>query len=302
MSRVVVAPRRPPSNVVMAAALVSMVLIWGTTWAAIRVGLEGIPPFTGVAARFAIAGALLWLVARVLGLTFRASPVVWRLQWVHALLSFCVSYCVTYWAEQWVPSGLASVLFATFPLFVAIFAHFALPGERLDRRKVMGIVVGFAGVAVIFSEDFALLGGPMVATAAGVMLLSPIAAATSNVAIKRWGEDAHPVTLNASAMMITAGLVSGLALALERHREVHLTSAAVGSVLYLAVFGSAIAFVLYFWMLRHMEASKLALVAFAVPVVAVAVGAVLFREPVTSRTIGGTGLVLAGVVVASFRR
>jgi len=286
----------------MAAALVSMVLIWGTTWAAIRVGLEGIPPFTGVAARFAIAGALLWLVARALGLTFRASPVVWRLQWLHALLSFCVSYTVTYWAEQWVPSGLTSVLFATFPLWVAVFAHFALPGERLHRGRIVGVVGGFAGVVVIFSEDFALLGGSMVATAAGVMLLSPMAAAISSVAIKRWGRDVHPVTLNASAMMITAGLVSGLALALERQREIHLTPATVGSVLYLAVFGSAIAFVLYFWMLRHMEATKLALVAFAVPVVAVAVGAVLFHEPTTSRTIAGTGLVLTGVVVASFRR
>ena len=122
------------------------------------------------------------------------------------------------WAEQWVPSGLASVLFATFPLLVAVMAHFALPEERMTVPALIGTGLGFAGIAVIFADEFALLGGSMVALAAVVMLISPLVSATVSVAVKKWGSGMHPVSFNAVAMLLATGIMGVVAAVVERHR------------------------------------------------------------------------------------
>jgi drug/metabolite transporter (DMT)-like permease len=290
---------RPPSRAVAMACCGLLVLIWGTTWSVIRVGLEGIPPFAGVAMRFGLAGALLFVLARWLRAPLGVTGGRWRLMALHGVASFCVSYGVTYWAEQWVPSGLTALLFATFPLWLNALAFLALPEERPKPAGLAGVAAGFVGVAVLFSQDFAVLGGRQVLIASAVMLLAPLATAFSNVAIKRWGRGLHPVSLNAWAMTLAAALMGVLAGALERGRPVVLDAPSVGSVLYLAVVGSALAFTVYFWLLRHLPATRLALISYAVPVVAVAVGAVAFAEPVTARTVAGGVLVMAGIALAS---
>jgi drug/metabolite transporter (DMT)-like permease len=275
--------------------VVVMIAIWGTTWAAIRIGLEGIPPLHGVALRFALAGVLLWAFALAIGLRgsrLLAPPRVWA---IHGVFSFCISYGLVYWAEQWVPSGLAAVLFATFPLFVALIAHWALPGERLTLAGIGGSLVAFGGVAVIFSEDFQYLGGPEVAFPAAVLLLAPLASAVANVAVKKWGSGAHPVPLNAGSMVMAAMLMAPLARVVERQRPVVFDAVSVGALLYLAVLGTAVTFTLYFWLLRHTPATRLALITYALPVVAVAVGALGLGEPVTWKMALGGALVVGGV-------
>jgi drug/metabolite transporter (DMT)-like permease len=278
-----------------------IVLVWGTTWAGIRVGLGGVPPFTGVAMRFTLAGALLLSLARRLGVRLGTSPRERRLWLANAILSFGISYAVVYWCEQYIPSGLAAVLFATYPLMVAALAHLFLPGERLDPAAALGLVLGFGGVAVIFSDDLRLLGGEEVRTAALVMLLSPAVSAVSMVLVKRWGRGIHPLSLGA-VPMLAAGLAMGVvALAFERGRPLVLDTRSVGALLYLTVFGSAIAFTAYYWLLERVSATRVALSSYLIPVVAVAVGALAFGEPVRPRLVAGTALVLCGVVGVSRR-
>jgi drug/metabolite transporter (DMT)-like permease len=291
-------PLSPPSPLLAGLAVAVMIAIWGTTWAAIRIGLEGIPPLHGVALRFAIAGVLLWCFALALGLrggSLLAPPRLWV---IHGVFSFCISYGLVYWAEQWVPSGLAALLFATFPLFVVFIAHWALPGERLTLRGLGGSLVAFGGVAVIFSEDFHRLGGPEVAFPAAVLLLAPLASAIANIAIKKWGSATHPVPLNAGAMVLAAALMAPLALGFESHRPLVFDAVSVGALLYLAILGTAVTFTLYFWLLKHTSASRLSLIAYTLPVVAVGVGAVGLDEPVTLRIVLGGALVIGGVAVA----
>jgi drug/metabolite transporter (DMT)-like permease len=289
---------RPPGRLAIAGTFAVLTLVWGTTWAAIRIGLTGIPPFTGVALRFLVAAAVLFLLSPAMGVRYGWSAVERRLWLINGVLSFCVSYGVVYWSEQWVPSGLASVLFATFPLFVAILAHFALPGERLTAKAVLGILAGFLGVAAIFSEDFALLGGPRVALASAVMLVSPFVSAIAAVAVKRWGRDVHPVSLSAVPMAMSVVIMGGVALAVERGRAVRLDAVSISALLYLALFGSALTFTLYYWLMRHIPATRLSLIAYSTPVVAVAVGALFLDEPVTARTFAGSALVVLGVALA----
>ncbi len=200
------------------------------------------------------------------------------------------------------PSGLTAVIFSSFPLFLAPLAHLMLPGERLTPRAGAGVLLGFAGIAVIFSEDFALLGGPGVARGAVVMLGSPMACAFASAAVKRWGHGIHPLSLTSVPMLICAGILGTLALLLEGDRAILWNGAAVGSLLYLALAGSAVTFMLYFWLLQRMEATRLALIAYVVPVLALFVGILIVGEPATPRTYLGAGIVVLGVAIASRTR
>ena len=292
-----------PGPLLKAATLGFLTLVWGTTWAAITISLRGIPPFTGVALRFAIAAVLLTAYARFMGTPLAATNTRdRRLRILHALLTFCGSYGVVFWAEQWVPSGLASVLFATFPLLVAVMAHFALPAERMTVQVLVGIALGFAGIAIIFAEDFELLGGSMVAVASVVMLLSPLVAAFVSVAVKRWGSGMHPVPFNAVAMVLAAGIMGVVAALVERHRPLVLDPGPLAALLYMAIAGTAITFPLYFWLLEHMEARQVALIGYGTPVVALFLGAVFMDEPMTVRTWVGSAMVVVGVAAASHTR
>jgi drug/metabolite transporter (DMT)-like permease len=268
-----------PSPAIIVLIFVTLTLIWGTTWAAIRISLEGIPPFTGLAIRFAIAAALLLVMMRIFRIRFAGTAGERRIWALNAGLSFCGSYGIVYWAEQYVPSGLTSVLFATFPLFVALLAHVALPGDRLTPSRMAGILIGFAGVAVIFSEDFSRLGGPDVGLAATVMLGSPLVSAVANVAVKRWGAGVHPFSMTAVPMGIAAIVMGVVAALMERGRPIELGVRPVTALLYLAVLGSAVTFSLYYWLLAHVSATRLSLLAFTMPIVAVAFGAAFMCWP-----------------------
>ena len=280
------------------AALAVLILIWGTTWAVIRIGLRGLPPFTGVAMRFGIAAIVLFAVARAFGVRPDRGRRARVLGAVNAALAFSLSYGVVYWAEQWVPSGLASVLFSTFPLMVAGLAHFALPGERIQLASAAGILVGFLGVLVIFSEDLAALGGQQAVTASIVFLLSPLAAAVANVVVKRWGKGVHPLSLTAPPMAATAVIMGVLAVIFERGRQLSFDASSVGALLYLAIAGTAVTFFLYFWLLDRLSATRLSLITYGIPVVAVTVGTLGLGEPFTGRMLMGSGLVLVGVSLA----
>jgi drug/metabolite transporter (DMT)-like permease len=263
----------------------------------IQVGLTGIPPFTGVALRFAIAGGLLVALARVRGVRLGATRTERRLWLANGALSFAGSYGVVYWAEQWVPSGLAAVLFAIYPLVVALLAHFFLPAESLHAREVLGVLIGFCGVGVIFSEDLAALGGPAVAWGAAVMLISPVVSAAGSVAVKRWGAGIHAFSLASVPMLVGAAIMAVPALALERDRTLSWTPPAIFALLYLTLAGSALTFSLYYWLLLQLPAKRLALIAYVIPILAVAIG-VLRGEPLTGRILAGSLGVVLGVALA----
>lgn len=291
---------RAPGPVLKAATLALLVAIWGTTWAAVRISLVGFAPMTGVTLRFMAAALLLLVFAHVAGIPLRAvNRNDRRLRILHAALSFCVSYGVVFWAEQWISSGLASVLFATFPLIVAVMAHCVLPEERMTLQAALGTVLGFLGIAVIFAEDFDRLGGRMVGVAALVMLISPFVAAISSVAFKKWGSGIRPVAFNAVAILYASVVMGVIAALTERHRPMEIEYWPVAAVLYMAVAGTAISFPLYFWLLEHMRARQVALIGYGTPVVAVFLGVAFLDETMTARTMVGSAMVVLGVIAAS---
>ncbi len=297
-------PRRAlnrPSDLVLWLCVAVLVLIWGTTWAAIRIGLRGVPPFTAAALRFALAAAVLLLAHPALRVPFDRGTNARRVWLANGLLLFGVSYGTVYWSEQWLPSGLAAILFATFPLMVAGLARFLLPGERPTARTWAGIALGFVGVAIIYSEDLAALGGAQVRSAALLFSLSPLASALANVLSKRWGGGLHPLALTAMPMAIGSMLLGGVAATIERDLPIRLDPTSIACILYLAIIGSVVTFGLYFWLLARFPATKLSLIAYGTPVVAVLIGTAWLGEPMTARIGAGASLVLVGVALATSR-
>lgn len=280
------------------AAVAAMTLLWGTTWGAIRVGLQGVPPLTGIALRFLLASVLLAVLARATRQRWPRDRQFWLVCLVNGLLLFTISYAVVYWSEQWVPSGLGAVIFSTYPLLVMLLAHWVLPAEPLSRGRVLGALIGFAGIAVVFSEDLGSLLGREAATGAVLLLLSPLVSAIAAVVVKRWGHGYPPLCLTIASMLVGTIATGLLAWSFERARPIVWSTASVAALLYLAVFGSAITFGLYFWLLARYPARSMALIAYGTPIVALALGAWLWNEPLTPRMMIGTALVVIGIAGA----
>lgn len=285
-------PRRLTTELL---ALSLLTLIWGTTWAAIRVSLRGIPPLTGVALRFAFAGALLLLLAKLYRVPMGREPNERWLWCANAACTFAGSYGIVFWAEQWIPSGLASVLFATFPLWTVLLSPLLLPGEKLSRRAGLGVALGFAGVALIFSRDLASADPGRTWRVGLVFLLSPVLSAIANLLTKRFGGRVHPLSLTSVPMLLGAAMVAPVALAVERPSAAAFDGRSLLALAYLAAVGSAVAFSVYYWLLRRSTVLRLAMITYTAPVVAVAVGVLLFDEHFGWLALGGAGLVLAGV-------
>lgn len=277
------------------AGLGLLVLIWGSTWSTIRFGLRDIPPFTGAALRFGLAGSILLVLLLARREPLGRAPNERRVWLVQGCLTFAVPYGTIYWAERVVPSGLTAVLFATFTFFVAGFAHWLLPGERLRGATLAGILLGFAGVVLLFSKDLAAVGETRLFPEAAVLLLAPLASGLSQVLIKRWGQGVPLLSMTAVPMLLAAALLGATAGVVERGQSVHWTPVAVGSVVYLAVFGSAISFLVYFWLLKRMTATGLAMLSYLTPVVALVVGAVVLEEALDSSMWVGAAIILLGL-------
>ncbi len=292
-----------PHPLLLYGAFALVTFIWGTTWGVIRVGLEaGLPPFAGVSLRFAIAAIVLFLLAPFLGVSFEPTRRVRWLWIMNAALNFSLPYAAVHWGEQWVPSGLAAILFATYPLMLALVAHLLLPAERLRWLSTAGILVGFAGVAVIFSDDLVGLQGASIVGVSAIILLAPFTSAITSVVIKRWGKGVHPFSLTAVPMGLTAGFMGAVSLAVEPGPPVWMNQVSLGAVVYLGILGSAVTFTLYFWMLQHMAVTRLSLLTYIIPVVAVVGGTLFLDEHFTRRTLAGSLLVLVGVALASRSR
>lgn len=289
---------RPATTALLIALLCA---IWGSTWIVIRAGLEDLPPFTSAAIRFALAALVMCGVAAALARREGGTPAPPWLVLTMGALNIATSFGAVYWAEQSLPSGLASVLFAVFPLLMAIAGHLALPGERLSWMHAAGFALGFSGVALLFHTDVAL-AGPGAGRAALVFLLSPVAVAIGTTCVKRYGGAVSSLKLNRDAMVVGAVLLALLAVAFERGRPVALTPRAIGSILYLALIGTVLTFAVYYWLLRSTPAYKLSIIPFVTPLVALALGAAFAGETVRASTVAGAALVFSGIAAVMLAR
>ena len=287
----------------MKARLVWLVLcgIWGSTWLFIKLGLADLPPFTFAAIRFIIAVAIVFSIIRIRGLALPRARADWILLAVTGILSFGFNYGLVFWGEQYITSGLAALLQATTPAFGLVFAHFNLPGERLSWTKIGGVVLGVFGVAVIFSNQLAVAGRQALAGCVA-LLLSSIFVAYSNVLVKKHGKNLNPAIMTLGQMLFGLLLLLAASITLEGNPlRYHWTPMAVIALLYLAIVGSVIAFLLYYWLILNMDVTKSMLIALVTPVVAVILGMIVLNEEFGWRTLAGGAMIMLGIALIVIR-
>lgn len=274
-------------------------IIWGSTWLAIKLGLESVPPFFGVAIRFTLAFLILLTIVVVRRQAVPRDKTALLLYTALALLSFSLPYALVYWGEQYIPSGLASILFTIYPFVVAGLSHFFLPGERVTSFKLAGIILGFIGILTIFWADIQPGEGDMKGMVA--IVASTGLQASALVIVKRIGKHVDPVVMNCAGMGLGLIVMYGLAFALERPGDIRMDSNGILSILYLGSFGTVVTFVIFYWLLKHVQAVYLSLMTLVTPVLAVILGALWLDESLAPRIFYGAVLVFLGILVANGR-
>jgi drug/metabolite transporter (DMT)-like permease len=267
-------------------------VLWGTTFLAIRIAVEEIPPLFAAGARFFIAGVVLYGFMRAKG---EAKPTLiqWRSLTIMALLMFVAEYGPLFWAEKYVPSGVVSVLAATLPIITLILEMLILRQQRMRPMLALAVLIGFSGVAVLLmpggTQHIALI--PCLAILAGATTWSLGAVLTRSMELPR----SRPTTAGA-AMMVGGAMLLALSAGFgEMHPFPHVSTRAVLAMLYLIIFGSLLAFTAFVWLLGHMPATRVSSHAYVNPIVAVALGYFAAGEIITWRIIGGSLLVLVSV-------
>ncbi len=270
-------------------------VVWGSTWWAIRLSLQDQPPLSSAALRFLIAGAAMSLLApRLCRAEVAPPPPAWL--WLLAgATNFAGCYGLLYVAETVVPSGIAAVLWAIFPLLMAGSSVLVL-GERLRPLQVGGFLLSFAGIVVVFAGD---LGGlPRGDIAPALLILgSAVSSAIGTTLVKKFGSGTSSVLLNRNGMLFGTVLLTIAAFAAERPLAMGCSWRGMLATLYLALFGTALTFGVYFWLLRTVAASRLALITYVTPVVALLLGAAVGDGSMDGAAWLGALLVTAGIVL-----
>jgi drug/metabolite transporter (DMT)-like permease len=275
-------------------AFFAIYVLWGTTFLAIRVAVEELPPLFAAGSRFFIAGIVLFGFMLARGET-RPSARQWRNLLVMSLLMFVAEYGPLFWAEKYVPSGVVSVLAATIPILTLVLEMLVLRQQRWRLNLAAATLLGFAGVGVLLlpggEQHFGLV--PCLAILAGCTTWSLGTVLSRSMDLPK----ARPLTAGAAMMLGGAMLLLLSAGFGEMQPMPHVSLRAVLALLYLIVFGSLLAFTAFVWLLAHMPATRVASHAYVNPIVAVALGYFVAGEPVTLRTLAGTALVLISVFI-----
>jgi len=288
----------PPKSKI-ALAFAAVYVVWGSTYLAIRFGVETIPPFMMAGMRFAGAGLLLYGWARV-----RGAPAPARHEWRSAaviglLLLFVANGGVT-WAEQRVPSGIAALLAATVPLWIVVLDWAVHGAARPRPGVVVGLAVGLAGVLILIGPDQLLGSRRLDITGIAVLLLAAVSWAAGSLYARGARLPSSPLLATSMEMLSGAAalfLLAGLTGEFQRFDPGAVAGRSWLSVAYLSLFGSIIGFSAYVWLLRVAHASRVATYAYVNPVIAILLGWSLAGEAFTVQMLVAAAVIVVAVVM-----
>lgn len=277
-------------------------LIWGSTYLGIRYAVDTIPPLMMMGIRHSVAGLLVYTWVRRTGVPAPEWR-QWRFAAIAGALLFLGGHGLLAWAEQRIPSGLAALLCATLPLWTVLLAYVDGTERRLGFKAWAGILLGFAGVAVLIDPGALTQRLNLLAAIAGIA--SALVWVMGTAYTRRVAMPESKI-LSASMQMISGGallLIVGAMSGETRHFQLaSLTLRSVAALAYLIVFGSIVAFTVYTWLVSVSSPSRLSTYAYVNPVIAVFLGWAVAGEPLGARTIAATAIIVAGVVLVTTRR
>ncbi len=273
-------------------------ILFGSTWVVVKIGLQSVPPFTFAVVRFVLAFVILGTVFSIWKFRLPQIPHIRRKIFVAGFLMYGLNFLFIYIGQQYIQASLAAVIFATMPFFTGIISHLLLPNERLQRHVVIGMIVGFVGTLALFSKNLSL-DGPVLGMLS--LLLSSIFCSWATVLIKRDLNDIPPVQL--SILQIPMGLIVLVPpMLLELPLKFEFNTASLVSLFYLAILGTGVAFMGWYYLLKRVSAVALSLMTFLEPLVAMGLGYLLLHEKLESHFLIGGALILIGVLIATFER
>lgn len=287
-----------PGRSAISIGLIVVCLIWGSTWLALKVGVTTVPPLLAASIRFFVASAILVLMLVLQDERIPRDKQFWKLCLIISFNNFSVPYSLIYLGQKNVPTGLSSILFASYPFWVALFSHLRLPGERITFAKGVGMSIGFLGIVMIFSDQINLTGRyPIVGMLA--ILVSALLQAFTLVTLRKHGKPYSPVALNLVAMFLGAVTLLAASLSIEDVKHAYFGTYSISSILFLATFGSVVTFVTYFWLVKHVQAVLLSLTAFVAPVITIFMGRYMLSEELDKEILLGASMVLIGILSAN---
>lgn len=273
-------------------AFVSVILIWSTTPLAVKWSALGLGFSFAVLARMALGTLLCVLLLALMRVRFPFHRKA-RQAYLVGGLSLFVAMMLIYWSAQFVASGLISVLFGLSPLITSLGAALWLEEEALSANKLAGMALGMVGLALVFQGGLGVENGAMLGIVA--LLAAVVAQALGLVWIKRIGDDTHPLAMTLGTLAVALPLFLGAWWWGDGRLPEVLPERALAATLYLGVFGSVLGFVLYFYMIKHMEAGRVALLTLITPVMSLLLGHGLNNEAVLPQVWFGTAFILLGL-------
>jgi drug/metabolite transporter (DMT)-like permease len=279
-----------------------LAVIWGTTWIFIKIGLDGLPPMTFAASRFILAVIILLPIVVIRRFPIPRTRSQLGLLALTGFLQFSLNYSAVFWSEQYIASGLAAVLQATITVFGLVLAWIFLPDERITGRKVFAVVLGVAGVGVIFIDQLRIESWLAFMGCLAVVGGS-YAAAQASILIKAKGHGLHPASMLLVQMICGLPAVIAYSVIVEGNPLRHEWSwTSVICILYLTVLGTIAAFWLYYWLLKRVESTKAMMISLVTPLLAVVIGAITIGETLPPQTFVGGLMIVGSVGLIALRR
>lgn len=278
-------------------------MIWGTTWIAIKITLEGIPPFYGAAARFIIAIVALYLFAKLNKINLSFSKKYFVTIAFSSFLMYVFDYGLIYWGEQYLSAGVTSIFFATFSIFTVIWANFIFKSDHFRWNTFVGILLGFIGILIVFLNQLVKTQfNKMVFIGSLAIIIGAAGGAMAVVIIQKYAKAANPVAITLHQMLLGVGYLVFLGLLFEDYSTIELNKRIVGAVIYLGLFGSAIAFTIYYWMLKKISAITLSTIIYITPIVAIIFDFIVLDEAISPRSILGTIVIFSGIAMSQIHQ
>ena len=268
---------------------------------AIRIGLDSLTPIFSAGLRFSSAAVFVFLMMKFRKITLQKDLHSVKLYLILGFFSFIIPYGLVYWGEQFIPSGLTSIIFAVMPFFVILFSKIFIPESAVGRDQILGSVIGFGGIVIIFSEDLIMdVSGYLLGMLA--VLLSASIQGWIAVHLKKYGGQLNPLAMNFVPLVIAGISMTVFGFFLEDRTNWLFNANAIGSILYLGFFGTSIAFTIYYWLMKKINVVLLSLSTLITPIIAVLIGWLILDEKLSLRELFGSVLVLIGILFANFTK
>jgi drug/metabolite transporter (DMT)-like permease len=289
-----------PSQLALVSAFAIVYLVWGSTYLAILFAIDTLPPFLMAGARFAIAGAVLYVWSRKIGGAVAPTGAQWRATAIVGVLLLLGGNGLVVWSEQRIPSGMAALLVGTVPCFMVLLDWLRANGQRPTGRVVAGLALGLLGLLWLVGPDSVMGGGRADLLGAAALVAASFSWAYGSIWSRQAPMPASPFLSTAMQMLAASVALLGVSLLLGEPWHFDVSAVSLRSwlgFLYLVVFGSLIAFSAYVWLLRASTPARVSTYAYVNPVVAVLLGAAFAGEALTTRMIVSAIVIVSGVAL-----